>query len=69
MESTNFVIKIFRSIKYSLIINRNEPQIKHKCDVFGNQYWEVHDYKTNKFYSFGSDRDVRAWLEDRYRRI
>lgn len=66
MVTTNFIIKILRNIKHSLVVNRNEPHIEQKCDRFGNQYWQVHDYKTNRFYSFGSDQDVIAWLENRY---
>ena len=69
MKKTNFIINIFKNIKRSLIVNKNEPQIEQKRDRLGNCYWQVHDYKTNKFYTFGCDREVRAWIEERYHRI
>lgn len=66
MKSTNFIVKILKNIKHSLVVNRNEPHVEQKRDRFGNKYWQVRDYKTNKLYSFGSDRDVIAWLEKRH---
>lgn len=68
MKKTN-IVSIFQYIKRRLIVNKNEPQIEQKCDRFGNYYWQVRDYKTNKFYTFGCDREVRAWIEERYHSI
>ena len=66
MKKTKFLANIFQNIKRSLIVNRNEPQIEQKRDRFGNSYWQVHDYKTDKFYTFSCDREVRSWIEERY---
>lgn len=66
MKNNDRIVHILRNIKRSLLINRNEPQIERKCDRFGNSYWRVYDYPTNKSYTFGSDREVRAWIEERY---
>ena len=66
MKKNNFIGKVFQNIKRSLIIDKSEPQIEQKRDRFGNSYWQVHDYKTNKFYTFDCDREVRVWLEKRY---
>lgn len=66
MKKTNLVSHIFRNIKQSLLIDRNEPQVKQKRDRLGNFYWQVYDYPTNKSYTFSSDREVRAWIEERY---
>lgn len=67
MKIANFIVKIFRSIGRSLIVKRNEPHIEQRRDRHGNPYWQVYDFTTNKSYAFGSDRDVRAWIENRYR--
>ncbi|MGL4882302.1 MAG: hypothetical protein ACRC8K_14755 [Waterburya sp.] len=50
----------------SLSFQKHEPEIKQKRDRFGNYYWQVYDYTTNKFYEFGSEQDVRAWIENRH---
>ncbi|MBE9043788.1 hypothetical protein IQ255_05110 [Pleurocapsales cyanobacterium LEGE 10410] len=69
MKKTNFIVNIFQNIKHSLLVNKSEPHIQQKRDRLGNSYWQVHDYKTNRFYTFGCDREVRAWLEERYHTI
>ena len=66
MRKNNLIFDILCNIKRSLLINRNEPQIERKRDRFGNSYWQVYDYSTNKSYTFGSDREVRVWIEERY---
>ena len=48
------------------MVSQNEPQVKQKRDRYGNSYWQVRDRKTNKFYTFGSDSEVIAWIEQRY---
>ncbi len=65
----NFIANIWKNIKHSLVVDRNEPHIEQKSDRHGNLYWQVHDYQTNKFYTFGSDLEVRAWIEDRYHHV
>ena len=67
MKQDNFIINIFRNIKHSLTVPQNEPQVEQKHDRFGNLYWQVRDRRTNKSYSFGSDSEVIAWIEQRYR--
>ena len=68
MKITNVIVNTFRNLGRKLVVNRNEPQIAQKRDRYGNLYWQVYDFNTNKSYSFGSDREVRAWLENRYHR-
>ena len=60
------IINLLKNIKQGLLINRNEPRVKQKRDCFGNKYWQVYDYKSDRFYSFGSDEDVRIWIENRH---
>ena len=67
MKQDNFIINIFRNIKHSLTVSKNEPQVEQKHDRFGNLYWQVRDRRTNQSYSFGSDSEVIAWIEQRYR--
>lgn len=66
MKKAIFSIDIFQNIKRSLIVNRNEPQVQQKRDCLGNCYWQFYDYKTNRTYTFGCDREVRAWIEERH---
>ena len=67
MNQDNFIINLFRNIKHSLTVPKNEPQVEQKHDRFGNLYWQVRDRRTNQSYSFGSDSEVIAWIEQRYR--
>ena len=65
----NLIINVLNKIQRSLTTNRNEPYIKRKSDRYGNLYWQIYDYQTNKSYTFGSELEVRAWLEQRYYRM
>ena len=49
-----------------LIVKRNEPVIRQKQDVNGNFYWQVYDYKLNQSLIFGTDTEVKMWLEQRH---
>ena len=66
MKKNNFIVNIFQNIERSLTVSQNEPQVEQKCDRFGNLYWQVRDRNTNKSYTFGSDAEVRIWIEERY---
>lgn len=66
MKKNNFMTSVFNHIKHSLIINRNELDIKQKRDRFGNSYWQVYDPKTNNLHTFASEKDVRVWIETRH---
>lgn len=63
------IISLIKNIGRSLVADRNEPHIEQKRDRFGHSYWRVRDYKTNKTYDFGCDREVIAWIEERYHSI
>ena len=65
----NVLVNIFQKIMHGLTVSQNEPQVEQKRDRFGNLYWQVRDRRTNKSYSFGSDSEVIAWIEQRYRGI
>lgn len=64
----NSIVNIFQDIKHGLMVSQNEPQVKQKRDRFGNLYWQVRDRRSNTSYSFGSDSEVIAWIEQRYHR-
>lgn len=49
-----------------LILARTEPQIKQKCDRGGNCYWQIYDPVSGFNSCFGSEQEVREWLERRY---
>lgn len=66
MKINNFLTNILHRARLGLIISNREPQVWQKYDRQGNQYWQVYDVNTNKSHTFGSEQDVRAWLENRY---
>ena len=69
LKTLNVIVNIFRWIGQVLLAKKNEPCIKQKRDRYGNLYWQVYDLTTNKSYTFGSEREVRAWIEERYNRF
>ena len=66
MKIINPIINLWKKIEHSLFTFQNEPHVEQKRDRFGNSYWQVCDRKTNKSYTFGSDSEVRIWIEERY---
>ena len=66
MKQNNFIVNLWQNIKQSLTDPQNEPQVKRKRDRFGNLYWQFCDRRTNRSYSFSSDSEVIAWIEQRY---
>ena len=66
MKIINSIINIWKKIEHRLSTFQNEPYVERKCDRDGNLYWQVRDRKTNKSYIFGSDTEVRIWIEERY---
>jgi hypothetical protein len=66
MQTINFIAKILRKVGDSLVTSSHEPQVKQKCDRYGNQYWQAYDFNSNKSYTFTSEQDVRVWIENRY---
>ena len=66
MKVINFMTNFWQKIENSLVKTNPEPQVRQKCDRFGNKYWQAYDFHTNKSYTFGSEQDVRVWIENRY---
>lgn len=66
MKIIDSIANILKNIKDNLFISQNEPYVKQKRDRDGNSYWQVRDRKSNKSYTFGSDSEVRIWIEERY---
>jgi len=62
----NYVIPIIARIGRYLAKSRVEPEIKQKCDRFGNTYWRVYEPISGFQCSFNSEQEVRSWLETRY---
>ncbi len=46
--------------------HRDEPKITQCRDRKGNLYYQVYDPTTHRSASFGSESEVRWWLEQRY---
>ncbi|WP_036476742.1 hypothetical protein [Myxosarcina sp. GI1] len=62
-----FAAKILTNIRHSLFVPKNELQVEQKCDRYGHLFWQVYDPITRKSHTFGSDGDVRIWIEKRMR--
>lgn len=66
MKIVRFAAKILTNIGHSLLVPKNELQVEQKRDRHGNSFWQVYDPTNKKSYTFGSDREVRSWIEKRY---
>ena len=66
MKISNLFTSILAKVRRILVTSNHEPQIEQKCDRYGNKYWQAYDLHTNKSYSFGSEHEVRVWIENRY---
>jgi hypothetical protein len=66
MKVINFMTNLWQKIENSLVTSNHEPQVRQKCDRFGNKYWQAYDFYTNQSYTFASEQDVRVWIENRY---
>jgi hypothetical protein len=66
MKQNKKFLRVCQQIGSNLIAKNNELKIKQKRDRFGNFYWQVYDYATNKIHEFGSEQDVKIWIENRH---
>ena len=69
MKIFNSIVNIFRWAGRSLLAQKSNPRINQKRDLYGNLYWQIDDFTTNRSYTFDSDRDVINWIEERYNRF
>ena len=63
IQNVNSIIDNFWS---KLIYRKTEPKVWQKCDREGNIYWLIFNPITSLYISFGSEQEVRIWLEERY---
>ena len=66
MKINHSIASLFSKIGQSLIRQKNELKIESKRDRYGNSYWQVYDFTNNQYHAFGSEQDVRAWIENRH---
>lgn len=66
VKLVNLIADTLRNIGRILVVDKSKLQVDQKSDRYGNSYWNIYDYATNKSYSFGSEREVRAWIDKRY---
>jgi hypothetical protein len=50
------------------IVQTSEPKVSRKRDRKGRLYYRVYDPVSNSSAAFGSESEIRAWLEQRYYR-
>lgn len=62
--------RIVRFLKHLLasLFRGNELQVKQQRDSQGNMWWQAFDPNTNESTSFGSESEMRTWIEQRYYR-
>ncbi|BAZ22683.1 hypothetical protein NIES4073_35700 [Kalymmatonema gypsitolerans NIES-4073] len=65
--SFSWLYKVWQKFIYALT-SPEELQVWQKRDRFGNTYWEAYDPQTGGYFSSGSEADILAWVEQRYRR-
>jgi hypothetical protein len=46
----------------------SEPRTTEKCDRDGNVYYQVYDPRTQDSATFGSESEIRWWIEQHYSR-
>jgi hypothetical protein len=50
------------------VMHSSDPTVNERRDRRGNVYYQVYDPHTQKSMVFGSETEVRYWLEQRYAR-
>jgi len=50
------------------LLRGNELQVKQRRDRQGHTWWQAFDPKTDESVSFGSEAEMRTWIEQRYYR-
>lgn len=53
---------------FASLIRGNELQVKQRRDRQGNTWWQAFDPTTDESASFGSEAEMRSWIEQRYYR-
>ena len=48
------------------LANSSDPKITQRWDKLGNSYYQVYDPMTGRSGTFGSEQEIRFWLEERY---
>jgi len=62
--------KIIRFLQnlFASLLRGNELQVKQRRDRQGNIWWQAFDPNTDESASFGSEAEMRSWIEQRYYR-
>lgn len=66
--SFSWLYKAWEKFVHTLI-HSEELRVWQRRDRQGNTYWEVYDPQTGKYFSSGSEADILAWIEQRYKTI
>lgn len=61
------VSKFFQHL-FAWLFQSNELQVKQRRDRQGNTWWQAFDPNTNESTSFGTEAEMRSWIEQRYYR-
>jgi hypothetical protein len=59
--------KVRRAIA-TWVVQSSELKVFERCDRHGNVYYQVYDPFNRTSANFGSEAEIRAWLDQRYYR-
>ncbi|MBV9385436.1 MAG: hypothetical protein JOZ78_03300 [Chroococcidiopsidaceae cyanobacterium CP_BM_ER_R8_30] len=52
---------------WNAVMNRiarsSKPQVTYRCDTQGNWYYQVYDPQADKHNAFGTEQEVKVWLD------
>ncbi|MGB8699721.1 MAG: hypothetical protein WCD18_09925 [Thermosynechococcaceae cyanobacterium] len=54
------------NVFFEWVLSLDELKIYTLKNRFGETFWKVHDPRTGRRMSFGSETEVRAWLDKRH---
>lgn len=57
-----------KAVIVNLALPNTDPKVFERHDRQGNLYYQVYDPLTRQSASFGSESEIRYWLEQRYAR-
>lgn len=61
------IVRFFQQL-FAWLFRGSELQVKQRRDRQGNIWWQAFDPNTNESASFGSEAEMRSWIEQRYYR-
>lgn len=64
-KRSSWLTRLF-SVTARLMSSFDEPEVWHVKTLAGHDQWRVYDPLTRRSATFGSEAEIRIWLEQRY---